>query len=301
MKTIVYVDILLITNFLCGWFLLQASARLCNAALAWWRAILACIAAAASTLILLAPPMPTAASLLYKLATAFAIVWLAFGFKGWRPFLRCASWYFLLNLGLAGAVILAIYRGNFEGMQINNLSVYMNLSPFVLIFCVLATYLFLRLMLLLFGRPGPQNIWTLQVRLQNASFSVQAYHDTGFLLSDPISGKQAILVSWPAVRGFLPEETNTFLSEYFAGQNPLPPQSLGLRILPCSSIGGHSALPTLVAAQATLLQKSKQWDVSGVPVAFVPALLGDGQFAALFGNEFLLNETKRRKQPCAPN
>ena len=117
MKTVVYLDILLLVNFLIGYFLLRAAARLAGADLGAGRALAGAAASALSTLILLAPELPGWLGAAYKLATAAAIVLIAFGFKGWRPFLRACVWFFILNLGLAGLVLLAVYRGGFPACR----------------------------------------------------------------------------------------------------------------------------------------------------------------------------------------
>lgn len=302
MKTVVYLDILLLTNFLAGWCLLQASAKLSGAQILWWRAILASVVAACSTLILLAPALPTVFNFFYKLLTAFIVVFLAFGYRGWRPFLRCSCWFFILNLGLAGMVILAIFRGSAQGLRVNNLSVYMNLSPLVLVLCILATYFIIRLVLLLFGKPQAGTVWRLSLSFGAETLRMQGYHDTGFLLKDPVSGKQAVLVSWPAVHAQLPAEINQVLQQYFCpAEGASLPEHPGLRILPCAGIGGRSTLPAFAATTADLSGNGRHYAAEKLLVAFIPDALGDGQFDALFGNELLLNETKRRKSECAQN
>lgn len=300
MKTVVYLDILLLVNFLIGYFLLRAAARLAGAALSAPRALAGAVISALSTLILLAPEMPGPASAAYKFVTAAAIVLVAFGYKGWRPFLRACTWFFLLNLGLAGLVLLGIYRGGFSGMQVNNLSVYINLSPVVLLLAVLCMYLLIRLLLLLFGAPGPENLWRLQFALAgSARIELQAFYDTGFFLRDPLSGRQALLVSWPGAKRQLPPELNTFLQEYFSGGNPLPPAGCRLRLIPCKSAAGETTLPGFIATDAVLCGERGAWGGDGTTVVFTDQPLRDGQFQALFGSEFLYSETKRRKLICS--
>ncbi len=299
MKTVVYLDILLLVNFLIGYFLLRAAARLAGADLGAGRALAGAAASALSTLILLAPELPSWLGAAYKLATAAAIVLIAFGYKGWRPFLRACVWFFILNLGLAGLVLLAVYQGGFSGMQVNNFSVYINLSPVVLLLAVLCMYLLIRLLLALFGRPGPENLWRLQFALAGAPpVELQAFYDTGFFLQDPLSGCQALLVSWPGAKNQLPAELNDFLREYFSGGSPLPPAGYRLRLVPCKSAAGQRALPGFIAASAALHGGRGAYGGDGATVVFTDQSLRDGQFQALFGSEFLHSETKRRKSTC---
>lgn len=299
MKTVVYLDILLLVNFLIGYFLLRATARLAGAKAGAGRLLLGAGAAALSTLILLAPELPGWLGVLYKLASAATVVLAAFGYRAWRPFLRACSWFFVLNLGLAGLVLLGVYRGGFSGMQVNNFSVYINLSPVVLVLSVLCMYLLIRLLLLLFGRPGPENVWRLTARFQNdPPIALQAFYDTGFFLKDPLSGRQTVLISWPGARSQLPAELNAFLTQYFSGGSPLPPVGYKLRLIPCGGAAGEAALPGFVAVSASIEGETGSYCAEPATLVFTNKLLRDGQFTALFGSEFLHSETKRRKQTC---
>ena len=147
LKTVIYLDALLLVNFLIAYFLLQAVALFCGKDLSFWRSTLGAGIAALSTLILLAPELPCFLSILFKAGSAFIVVLSAFGFCGWRPFLRQFVWFFLLNIGLAGLVLLAVTHGGFSGMEINNLTVYIDVSPLLLLFCSLAVYTSLRFIL----------------------------------------------------------------------------------------------------------------------------------------------------------
>ena len=104
MKTVIYLDSLLLVNFVIGYFLLRAAGCVCGAPPRWPRGCLGAALAAVSTLILLAPPLPLWAQFLYQGGSALAITAAAFGWQGVRLLLRRAAWYFGMNLALAGLV-----------------------------------------------------------------------------------------------------------------------------------------------------------------------------------------------------
>ena len=91
MKIVVYLDILLVTNFIAGYFLLRAAGWLAGAACSAPRALAGAALAAASTLILLAPALPAPLGFAYKLASAALVTLAAFGWHGLRPFLRAGD------------------------------------------------------------------------------------------------------------------------------------------------------------------------------------------------------------------
>ena len=64
---------------------------------------------------------------------------------------------------------------------------------------------------------------------------VQAYHDTGFTLQDPLAGRRVVLVQYPPVRSRLPAPLRTYLDSWFAA-GAAPPPGLRVQFVPLSLI-----------------------------------------------------------------
>lgn len=286
MKTVIYLDILLLVNFLIGYFMLLGAGKLSGTQ--HKHLLLGSALSALSTLIVLAPPLPDLVSAAYKLLTGPLIVLAAFGWQGRRPFGRVLCWFLLMNMGLAGVVLLAVTRGGFVNMQMNNLSVYINLPPSILVLSVLGMYCFVRIAVSLFGKPNADSLWELCAELpDNSSLVLPAFYDTGFFVRDPLGNAQVILVSWESAKGQLSSSLNNFLSDYFAGQSPLPPKGISFRLIPCQFAGGNALLPGIVVSSAVLTQKDEHCTARKPILLFCEGILRDGSFAALFGSEFL--------------
>ena len=88
MKTVIYLDVLLLTNFLIGYALLAAAGLLAGMQARFGRMVLASLLAASSALILLAPELTYPQQLVYKVGTAAVITAAAFGV---RPLRRYAA------------------------------------------------------------------------------------------------------------------------------------------------------------------------------------------------------------------
>ena len=187
MKTVIYLDSLLLINFVIGYFLLRAAGCVCGAPPHWPRGGLGAAMAAVSTLVLLAPPLPVWAQFLYQGGSALAITAAAFGWQGARLLLRRAAWYFGMNLALAGLVLAAILRFSAQNVQTNNLAVYWNVPPLLLLFCALGVYLLARLAVMLFGPAEPEQLWQLEAKLPGGTLRGEALLDTGFSWYDPFS------------------------------------------------------------------------------------------------------------------
>ena len=113
-----------------------------------------------------------------------------------------------------------------------------------------------------------------------ARLSVQAFHDTGFALQEPLSGKAVVLVQYPAVRHRLPQAARQYLDGWFAHSTAPPPPELGVHLVPCRSIHGQSMLPALPAA----LQLGKD-RAGGLLAAFCCPTPPDPAWELLYGED----------------
>ena len=149
-KAVVYLDVLLLVNFLAAYFLLLAAGALGGLRAGFGRMLLGSGAAALSSLILFAPELPYPAQLLYKVGTALLVTAAAFGWRRPRRLLTAACWYAALNIALAGLAFLAVLRSGTDLVQTGNLTVYLRISPLLLVglsgVCCLAVELGLRLL-----------------------------------------------------------------------------------------------------------------------------------------------------------
>lgn len=208
MKTVVFVDELLLVNFAAAAALLLGAGLLCGRSCTGLRLCAGSAAAAASTLVLLAPPWPAPLAVLYKIASCCGVVAVCYGVAGVRSFARLCGWYAALNGLLCGAVVL-------PGVQANNLSVLLPVRPGQLLLCCAGVYGLLRGLLAVFGRPQ-RGCFAAVLQIAGATVPVQAYHDTGFTLQDPLAGRRVVLVQYPPLRSRLPAPLRAYLDSWFA-------------------------------------------------------------------------------------
>ena len=256
MKTVLYLDELLLVNFALGAALLLGAGLLAGRSCTGARLLAGSGAAALASLGLLLPELPGPLAVLYKAATCCGAVAAAYGVPGRRGFARLCGWYALLNLLLGGAVLL-------PGAQSANLCLYLPLSPGRLLAACAAVYALLRGVVYCFGRAQGRSFAAVLV-CGSARVPVQAFCDTGFAVQDPLTGRAVALAYYPAVRGALPGALQAFLDAHFAGRSPLPPPELGVRLVPCTTIAGHCVLP---AVPAKALRTSKG-SAAGILAAF---------------------------------
>ena len=223
MRTVIYLDVLLLVNFVVGAAFLLAAGLLCGACCSPLRLVGGAGAAAVSSLALLAPTAPWPLALTYKGTSAALCVAAAYGWQGARNTARLTAWFVLLNLTLTGALFL-------PGAACNNLSFYLPVSEGVLH---------------VLGRSGPA-CFGAELSVAGRVVPLRVFCDTGFHLQEPLSGRAVVLVRLDAVS--LPAELGAYLDACLAGVGAEPRPEWGVRFVPCQTVAGHCLLPALPAA-----------------------------------------------------
>lgn len=289
MKTVIYLDVLLLVNFLVAYLLLQAAGVLTGQHAPFVRMLLGSACAAASALILFAPELAYPVQLAYKLATALAITALTFG---WRDPLRLAAaacWYAALNILLAGLVFLVIFETGTTLLQTGNLAVYLRISPLLLLglsgLCCGAIEAGLRFFR---RRPARQETVGLEFELCGTRIHLRAALDTGCHLTDPITCMPVLVVSLADAGSRLPPEIRQYLTGWFAGsEQTAPPAGAQLRLIPCSTATQRSLLPGFAVQGIGLITPNGVLQLGRTAIAFAPESFGDAQYEAFYGSDFL--------------
>ena len=281
MRGVVYIDILFFVNAVIGYFLLRSTARLAGKLAVSWRILVGSLAAGLSSFLLLLPPLPAPLAWGAKIGSAVLIVFIAFPVHSPRGFLKGCFWYAFLNVALSGLVLAVLWYSSADGMMMNNLSVYFNVSPLLLIGSILVMYLLLTVSSALFGRPhGVRTVPFRAVFEEGAAVSGLALLDTGFAVRDPITGAQAFLLSFPAVCAALPPALHDTLATYF-DLGAMETGGAPMRLVPTRTAAGVRALPAVRARELVLQAGNKKSRLTDVCAVFTREPLGDGSFCAI--------------------
>ena len=270
-KTVVYLDVLLLTNFLTAYLLLLAAGALSGQRAPFARMLAGSALAALSALILFAPEQPYPVQVAYKAATALGITAAAFGWRSRRRLVTAACWYAALNIALAGAVLLVILRTGTRVADTANLTVYLRVSPLLLLAlsgaCCAAVELGLRLFT---RREAPTKTAGLELELCGQPVRLRAVLDTGCHLRDPVTA------------------VNTFLDQWFAGATQAdPPPGTRLRLVPCGTAAEKSLLPGFAVQGIGLITENGVLGLGRSAVVFAPRSFGSTAYEALYGNDFM--------------
>ena len=289
MKTVIYLDVLLLVNFLAAYFLLLAAGLLSGQHAGFPRMLLGSGAAALSSLILFAPEQSYPVQLLYNVATALMITAITFGWKNKRRLVTGMCWYAALNIALAGLVLVVILQTGTQILQTGNLAIYLRISPLLLVvlsgLCCAAVEVGTRCFS---RRKATVETVGLELELGGLLIHLRASLDTGCHLTDPITCLPVLVVSFPDAQNRLPPSVREFLQGWFSGKSPgEPPSGTRLRLIPCNTASSRGLLPGFVVNGIGMITPHGVLGLGRSAVAFAPQSFGSDRYEALYGNDFL--------------
>lgn len=263
---VLYVDTLLFANLAMNYLSFGLTARLLHHPLGFWRRFLSAFLGGVYAVVSVVFSFPLVLHIPVLLLLSVLLLRIAFGKMGGGSLFLGSYFVFCVSNFLLGGAAEWLFGYMEEAFGTRN---YFGLrsSDIALFACFLA-YLILKLMLRFFaGTPVPNGA-SVRFALGNRSLTLPLLVDSGCLLSDPISGKAALLVGVDAMEGFLPKEMFLYLK---GRTHALPDNSFlekRIRLLPSESIGGKKLLTALRLDGVYLITADKKEVALDVLVAF---------------------------------
>lgn len=258
MKTI-YLDVLFCVNFVIDYIILLTVRRFMDLRVRKLRLLAGAAVGGLTSFVILLPAMPSGLSLIFSLAFAFAVAGTAFAPMPRGLFIKTSAAFFLISFGYSGLMLAILLIFSPESLIIRNGSVYIGISPMVLLVTTVFCYVILRVILRLTGRGGTSGAsCTLRISSDGKTTEYKALVDTGSSLREPFSGKPVIIVS---------EQAGTQGGK-------------GMRLVPFSSVGGEGLLRAYYPDRITAVTNDGERSIDGY-IAASPEKLREGVEAVI--------------------
>lgn len=234
----IYVDVLLVLNFLADYVLLVSAQLLGRRRLYRGRLALAALLGALSSLAIFLPLQSFGAQWSGKLALSAAMLRVAEPWQGWRRFLW--GWVQLFGVSfLYGGAMTALMLGSGPWFFWRNGALYLTLTPLSLLLCLGAGFGILQLYQRHCPRePDPGRKLEVELKLLGKSLRCAALWDSGNSLREPFSGLPVVVLD----RGLFPEGLSREQ----------------LRLIPCSTVSGSTLLPAVRGESLELLEPGEK-------------------------------------------
>ena len=284
MKQVVYLDVLVLLNFVVDYFILRGVDRLNRTGARLRRLLGGGLTAGMCSASIFLPGENPFLSTLYQLLIAVLVVWVTFGFGSPGRFLRLCGSFFGITLAYAGIMFALWLIWKPKGMVIQNGVVYFDISPMILIVSSLIAYLLLLLLRRITSRTElRQKKVRLNIRLGEEQTSFDALVDTGHSLSDGLSNAPVVVAEYNSIYPIIPPECRRMYQD--GNISDIPDDFVSrFRMIPFTSIGGEGMLPAFRPDEVTVLEESASRRVPSCVVAVLDRPLGE-EYHALVGPE----------------
>ena len=251
----VYLDLLIVLNFLVDLLLIMAANRLSGYSTGWKRAIPGAALGGFYAGACVLPGFSFLSSTLWRIVSMILMSILSFGLH--QSSLRRGVLFLLLSMALGG-IALGLESGGFWALVLS--------AGMLCMMCVLGFR----------GKAGQQRYLPVTICLGEKSVALTALVDTGNTLRDPISGWPVLVVDSRVadkLLGLSQAQIASPLQTLTSGIRP------GLRLIPYSAVGQPTGL--LLGTKVDHVKLDGR-EVEYM-VAFAPQMLGHGQYQALTG------------------
>ena len=226
----IYLDVLFCVNFVIDYVILLTVSKFLTLSCRQLRLLGGAAVGGLSSFVILLPPLPSGVSLCINMLSAFLVVGAAFAPMPKKLYLKTSAAFFMISFGYCGAMIAVWLLFAPSSVVIRNSSVYIAISPVMLVVTTLVCYVIIRMIMRITGKREAENIaCRLRFTLAGRQVELVGKTDTGNMLKEPFSDLPVIVVSKAAVT--VPEIENSGDA-----------LQSGLRLIPYSSVGGSGLL-----------------------------------------------------------
>ncbi len=290
----VYVDILILTNFIADYFLLLLTAFMSSVEVKRWRLLLGAGAAALSSLLIFAPEMSLALEIPVKLAVSLVIVFVAFGFANLKRYIKATLVFYAANAILAGGAMLVWSVFAPRGLVVRNGAVFYNISPVVLIVTCAAVYVIsLVVSKMISRRRSRGREYSVVLEFEGKKAEVKGIVDSGNMLRDAISGSPVIVCDFDKVSCLLDSELKEIMKKQnfelgFYSAITTSRYKNRFRVIPFESVGGSGVMAALVMDRAVITSAGEKREIPDIIVAVTHKKIAGGEFDVLLNPELIL-------------
>lgn len=266
MEYVIYGDVLVAVNFIIDLLILRLCQPLTGIRQKGLRPYLAAAAGGICSMAIFIPASSVWLDLFIRLGFSFIVVSIAYGRQEPRVFLRLLGVFYAVSFLVAGVVLGLGFLFPRGGYAYRNGMIYLDLSPLLLIGCVAAAYLFVRLFEGLFhwGR-GMKEQYLFAARRGEKSIAFTALSDTGNQLTEPFSGLPMVVLKGERGRELLTGEEREWLESGMTAGEPPP----GLRLAPYRTVNGTGLLAA-IRPQSLRVRVGERWVETDAYIAILP-------------------------------
>ena len=235
MKYTIYIDVLFCVNFIVDYIILVSVKYLRGLNTRNIRLLAGAFIGGSGSLVILLPPMPVYVSWAVNLLETLAVTAAAFLPMRFGRFIKTSISMYVIGFFYCGAMsaILALFSP--KNLVVRNSTVYIGISPIMLVGLTLGIYILLRVTVRIWGRVSPPEKCVVEICHNGKKLSFKGTVDTGNTLHEPFSGECVIVGKAESFKDMIDIEKFTDSTEVIKN---------GIRFVPFRSVGGNGLIPS---------------------------------------------------------
>ena len=289
METIVYVDVLLVLNYIVNLLIILCTAKLGGIFPQRRRIVAAALLGSICSLTIFLPFMGLLQNLIARAAISALMVRVAFRFSSYRSYLWQWFIFFAVSFFFAGSMLAVWITLSPHGMIYFNGIVYFHISSLILV----ATSVMAYMLLVLWERISKktrlsQSFCRLEIYMGGKMCHLTGLMDSGNALTEPFSGAPVVVCSISDIEDLLPRDFARAARLGDLGTSSLGDLGISLRLIPYASVGKEGLLPAFIPDKLIVHSGGKPCLVSRAYIGISPSKIGGEGYNALLSPEIIL-------------
>lgn len=272
---VIYVDVLIIINFVISYFLFLASSVVSGYTYKRKNIIAASAVGAFFCLYIFVQTEKVFIDLSIKMLSLTICSVIAFGYKDRKKLVVQTVYYLLLNALLTGAIVALSLKS--PAVYHNNMFFYMDINPVMLVVFSGLIYILLLMAELLKEKFSPRQKYTMDIFFADFKLvNISSFYDSGFNVRDIISNKDVIIISAEKVKDLLPDKLTKDITNFIDGKY----DDVSYVFVPVmfTTLSGNGMLPAL-KGQYIMVENKR---IDNILIAFTKDTLTEN-IDAIFG------------------
>lgn len=292
---VIYLDVLIALNIFIDFLLLSATARILRNPYRRSRLVAGALLGGACACLIFIPDSFKLLLFILKIVSAFLIIRVSFRWQSILIYIKQCAVYFISAAMFAGICYAIWFFAAPSGFYVVNGIVYYNVSPLLLTFLIVVSYITISIYDRFTHKKVSLNYdFHLLVDFDCGTANLRALYDTGHHVTDIFTGVPVIIVDFKAVEPYLSKELLTAVKSALSSDGGAFQETAvdtavktRLRMIPYRSVNGTGLLPAFRPSHITLLaEQGVTKDITGTFIA-VSSVLARGEYQAILGNDIV--------------
>ena len=283
---VIYVDSLIFLNTVVTYILLLSGRAFGPVKTGNGRLIAASSVGGISSLILLAPQMASALTVVLIPLLCAVIVLIAFYVGSARQYLLCFTDFFGLTLCYGGIMFFLSYLTN-GFVQSRNGIFYVGVNFWGILFVITVSYYTIVLIRRIVRKKSDPFIYRIELSHNGNTAKGKALFDSGHKVTDCYTGRPVVIAGESLFRRLLGEDMTRQLLSFGDPAQTDYGSEIKIRYIPVQTVSGHQLLPAFTCSKISVFNDASFHSVKAVSLALSENLKDSGGYEAIINQQLL--------------